>query len=81
MACLEGGLPFITFPDTNIIVAPVNIKFAEQLHALEVFYALGKIGEWGDIFSSDCIKWTVVNDVVLFVTILLGDHKGAESIG
>ena len=79
--CLEGGFPFVAFPDTNIVIAPLNVEFAKQLHALEVFYALGKIGEWGDVFLSNCIEGAVVDDIALFVTILLGDHKGAESIG
>ena len=55
--------------DANVVVSPLNVKFTEQLHALEVLNTLGEIGEWGDIFLGDCIEWAVIDDVALFIAI------------
>ena len=65
----------------NIVVAPAYVEFAEQLHSLEIFNTLGEVRKGGDVFLGDCVKWAVVDDVVFFFAVLLGDHKGAESIG
>jgi len=81
MAGLEGALPFITFVDAYVVVSPSNIELAEELHALEVFNTLGKIGEWGDILLGYCIEWMVVNDVAFLLAVFLGHHKCAETIG
>ena len=81
MAGFEGAFPFIAFTDANVVVSPSNVEFTEELHALEVFNTLGKIGERGDVFLGYCIEWMVVDDVALFVAILLGHHKGAETVG
>jgi len=80
MVGFESSFPFIPFTYVNIVVTPAYVKFAEQLHSLEVFYILGEVRKGGDIFSSDCIKWVVVDDVAFFFAVLLGDHKCAESI-
>jgi hypothetical protein len=42
-ACFKGGLPLVFFSDSNIVVSPANVEFAEYFHALQVFYALGQI--------------------------------------
>ncbi|KAG5735370.1 hypothetical protein E4T56_gene12816 [Termitomyces sp. T112] len=38
---LEGGLPFISFLDVHIVVAPLDIQFSEVLCTLEVVDELG----------------------------------------
>ena len=81
MVGLEGTFPFVAFTDAYVVVSPSNIEFAEELHALEVFDTLGKIGERGDVLLGYCIEWTVVDDVVLLLAVFLGHHKGAEAIG
>jgi hypothetical protein len=43
-AYFKGSLPLVFFPDLNIVVSSVNVKFAEYFHALQVFYALGQVG-------------------------------------
>ena len=80
MAHFECGFPFVPFAYANIIVALAYVKFAEQLHSLEVFYILGKIKKGGDVFSGYCIEWLVVDDLSLFFAVLLWDHKCAKSI-
>jgi len=65
----------------NIVVAPMYVKFAEQLHSLEIFNTLGKIRKGGDIFLGYCIEWVVVDDIAFFCAVLLRDHECAESIG
>ena len=55
MVGLEGAFPFIAFMDVTIVVSPSNVEFAEQLYSLEVFNALSKIGEQGDIFLGDSL--------------------------
>jgi hypothetical protein len=43
MAYFKGSLPLVFFSDSNIVVSPVNVEFAEYFHALQVFYALGQV--------------------------------------
>jgi len=78
--CFESAFPFIAFPDADIVVALSNVEFTEYLHALEILDTLGQVGQWCYIFSGDCVQGLVVNDIALFVAVLLCNHKGAESV-
>jgi len=81
MAGLEGALPFVAFADAYVVVSPSNVELAEDLHALEVFDTLGKIGKRGDVLFGYCIEWTVVDNVAFLLAVFLGHHKCAETIG
>jgi hypothetical protein len=37
---LKGSFPLVTVTNSNIVISPSDIKFAEELHFLEVFNAL-----------------------------------------
>jgi hypothetical protein len=51
----KGGFPFIAGFDTNVIVAPADIKFGEVVHALEFINEVRDEWEWGGIFNSDVV--------------------------
>jgi len=67
LLCLESAFPFITFLDTDVVVAPSDVEFAEYFHSLQVFNALCKVREWGDIFAGDSIEGAIVDDVSLLL--------------
>jgi len=79
--CFESAFPLVALPDADIVVAPSNIKFTEYLHALEILDALGQVGQWCYIFSGDCVQGLVVNDIALFVTVLLCNKKVLNPYG
>jgi len=66
LSCFECAFPFITFLDTDVVVAPSDVELAEDFHSLQVFDALCKVREWGDVCVGDSIEWAVVDDVSLF---------------
>jgi hypothetical protein len=49
--------------NSNVIVSPSYIEFAKELHSLEIFNTFCKVGEWGDIFAGNGVKWSIVYDV------------------
>ena len=74
-ACFECAFPLIGFANSNIVVSPTHIEFTEYLHSLQVFNALCKVWEWGDIFLSDSIEGSIVNNVSHFIQILFWYHE------
>jgi len=74
--CFECAFPFVTFLDTDVIVALPDVKLAEDFHSLQVFNALCKVGEWSDIFAGDSIEGAVVDDISLFLQVLFRDYEG-----
>ena len=54
-ARFKGHFPLVIVTDSDVVVAPSYIKLAEQFVSLQVFYTLGKVGQWGDVFPCDCI--------------------------
>jgi len=64
----------------DVVVAPPDVELAEYFHSLQVFNALCKVREWGDIFAGDSIERAVVDDVSLLLQVLFRDHEGRESV-
>jgi len=62
--------------DSNVVVAPSDVKLAKDLHSLQVFDVLHKVREWSDVFPRDSIEGPVVNDVSFLFQVLFRDHKG-----
>ena len=62
--------------DTDVVIAPPDVEFAEEFHSLEIFDALSKVREWCDVSLGDFIKGAVVNDVSHFLRVLLRDYEG-----
>jgi len=78
--CFESAFLLVALPDADIVVAPSNVKFTEYLHALEILDVLGQVGQWCYVFSGNHVQGLVVNDIALFIAVLLCNHKGAESV-
>ena len=34
VACFECSFPFVTFSDTDVVIAPSDVKFAKYFHSL-----------------------------------------------
>jgi len=64
----------------DVVVAPSDVEFAENLHALEVFNTLGKVREWGDVLAGNSVEGAVVNDVSFLLRVLFRDHEGRKSV-
>jgi len=62
--------------DTDVVIAPLDLEFAEEFHSLEIFDALSKVRKWCDISSGDFVKGAVVDDISHFLRILFRDHEG-----
>ena len=58
--------------DPDVVISPSYVEFTEDFHSLKIFYALCQVREWCYILFCDCIEWSVVNDVALFIAIFLG---------
>ena len=63
LACLEGSFPLITVANSNVVISPSYVKLAEEFHALEIFDTFCKIWERGNVFSSDSVEWSIVDDI------------------
>jgi len=42
----EGGLPFVAFFDSDVVVPPSYVEFGEKRSALELFQDCFNQGEW-----------------------------------
>jgi len=62
--------------DTDVVIAPSDVEFAEEFHSLKIFDVLSKVREWCDVSSGDFIKGAVIDDVSHFLRVLLRDHEG-----
>jgi len=60
----------------DVVVAPSDVELAEDFHSLQVFDALCKVWEWGDVFVGDSVEGVVVDDVSLLLRVLFRDHEG-----
>ena len=54
-ARFKGHFPLVIVTDSDVVVAPSYIKLAEQFVSLQVFNALRKVGQWGDVFPCNCV--------------------------
>jgi hypothetical protein len=59
----KGCLPPIFVTDSDVIVPPSHVEFAEELHSLEVFDTFCEVGEQGDVFACDGVEGPIVYDV------------------
>ncbi|KAG5336756.1 hypothetical protein C0989_011889 [Termitomyces sp. Mn162] len=48
---LEGSLPFVSFLDMHVVVAPLDVQFSEVSYTLEVVDELGDEGEGVAVFK------------------------------
>jgi hypothetical protein len=55
LVCDKGSLPFITSPDTDIMITPTNIKFSKDFRILEPIDDIGSQWKWVAILYSDVI--------------------------
>jgi hypothetical protein len=51
----KGCLPFIAFPDTDIVIAPTDIEFSKDFRILEPINDVSGQGEWVAILYSDVV--------------------------
>jgi hypothetical protein len=58
--CEEGGLSFVSFFDTNVVIPPSDIKFGEEGTAAELIHYF--CDEWGHIvvLFGPLIDWVIV---------------------
>jgi hypothetical protein len=61
--CFKGCFPLVFITNSDVIVSPSYIEFAEELHPLEVFNAFCEVWEQGYIFADDGIEWSIVYDI------------------
>ena len=69
------AFPLIGFMDSDVVVPPTHIKFTKYLYSLQVFDALYKVWEWSDIFASDGIEGSIVNNILHFIRVFLWYHE------
>jgi hypothetical protein len=55
LVCDKGGLPFITSPDTDIVIAPTNIELSKDFRVLESIDDISGQGKWVAILYSDVV--------------------------
>jgi hypothetical protein len=58
--CAEGGLPFIAFFDTDVVIPGANVTFGKPFGTLELVYEFSDKGERVSIFDDDSIELTVI---------------------
>ena len=74
--CVEGGLPFVTLTNTDIVISGSDVKFGEQRMSLEFFGDV--LDVWNRVLISD--RPVVDRPIVLYRAIgsvLLFDTEGA----
>src|SRR5258708_3498270 len=57
---LEGGFPFITLFDADVIVTPTDVEFCKVMGRLEFVDEFRDEWEWEIIFDSDIVEFMVV---------------------
>jgi hypothetical protein len=55
LVCDKGSLPFVTSPDTDIVIAPTNIELGKDFRILEPVDDIGGQGKWIAILYSDVV--------------------------
>ena len=73
--CFECAFPLIGFMYSDVVIPPMHVKFTEYLHSLQVFDALYKVWEWGDIFASDGVEESIINNILHFIRVFLWYHE------
>ena len=74
-ACFECAFPLIRFADPDVVIPPTHVEFTEYLHSLQIFDTLCKVWEWGDVFASDGVEGSIIDNVPHFVRVFLWYHK------
>jgi hypothetical protein len=62
LICNKGSLPFIAFPDTDILIAPMNIKFNKDFCILELIDDISGQEKWVAILYSDVVQLPIILD-------------------
>ena len=56
----EGGLPFVTFPDANVVIPPPYVEFGEVASTLEFVDEVWDEGQRIGIFYCDSVEGSIV---------------------
>jgi hypothetical protein len=76
---LEGGLPFIPLLNADIVVAPADVEYGEDLGILEFFNNISNKRERVLVFDGEIIEFAVIlNGVQLAVLFLNTEERGVE---
>jgi hypothetical protein len=59
----KGCLPPVFVADSDVVVPPLYVKFAEEFHSLEVFDAFCEVGEWGYVFACDGVEGSIIYNI------------------
>ena len=78
MVCLECHLPFISFLDVDIVVAPADVQFGKIPCTLESVDQVVDEGEWVVVFLHDGVQCVVVLDEVEFSILLDEENQSSE---
>jgi hypothetical protein len=55
LVCDKSGLPFITSPDMNIVIAPMNVELSKDFRILELINDISGQEKWIAILYSDVV--------------------------
>jgi len=76
----EGGLPFVSFLDANVVISPANVEFGEPFLARDTMDKLGDQWEGIAVRHSPFVQVSIVLDWPKF-PILLFDEEESAGIG
>lgn len=58
----EGGFPFITLANTDIVISPMDIEFRKIAGTLKFVNKFRNKGQWCSVLDSDDIESTIILD-------------------
>jgi len=76
VARFECPFPLVAFLDSDVVIAPSDVEFAEYFYPLQVLDTLCKVWEWCDVFAGNSVEGSIVNDVLGFLQVLFRDTEG-----
>jgi hypothetical protein len=71
---MEHSLPFVTFPDPDIVETPLDIEFREELSSLQMVYKIVDQRVWVPILHGHHVKCLVVLDEPEGTVLLLNEE-------
>ena len=72
----EGGLPFVTILDSDVVIAPVHIEFSEDGELAEVIDKIRDEGQGVCVLYSVLVKVSVILNQSEFSILLFDKEEG-----